>query len=126
MQQLTALRRYWKLIAASLLFLYALYLFYQFFRRLKAPSTESVLMSLAAAANVWETYTLSNRKNGDSFSAVILKLGRVQTQIPFLYGQLGEHLFASDPITLEALRAGQAAGKYWKLLDKDDLQEAKK
>lgn len=114
------------LIVGACLFLIAFFKAYRFFRSIKAPTTEAVTGSLSVAAMNWEFWTLMNKKNGDSFSAVLRKLGRVQTFIPFIDGMRGEHLWAGDPITLEAYRAGQAAGKYWPLLDREDLEEAKK
>lgn len=125
MQQLSTLRRSWKLVLPALLFCYVFYRTYRLFRSIRAPSTESVLMSLAAAANVWEAYTLGDRKRGNSFSAVIFKLAKAQTMIPYGYGMLGTHLFSGDPLTLEAFQEGIKAGRYWPLVDKEDLEEAK-
>lgn len=80
-------------------------------------------MTLSGLAANWEMWTLANNKPGDSFSATIFKLARDQTFIAFAYGMTGRHLFGGDPKTKEACEAGYEAGKFWPLLDKDDLQE---
>lgn len=89
--------------------------------KLRLPSTLSVLMSLAAAAGCWEMWTIANRQNGDTFSAVTKKLGENQPVIILGCGLLCGHLWRDRiAIFLTGLAIGM---RDWPLLDKEDIEE---
>ena len=73
--------------------------------RFKLPSTLSVLAALFLAGFGWEFWTIANREHGDTFSAVIRKLGTNQPFIVFMLGMTMGHL-------------------WWPLLDKEDIEES--
>lgn len=92
--------------------------------RFKLPSTLNVLMSLGVAALAWECWTIADPLRGNTFSAVLQKLGIEQPVIPAACGMLMRHLWGWNAVTRDAYHAGYAAGSFWWLVDKEDLVEA--